>query len=325
MEEPVLLAQVRGVGKYFKLGRHTIRAVDDVTFDVRAGETIGLVGESGCGKSTLARLMVQLHTVTFGHIFFEGVDLTRLGGEQLRKTRRGLQMIFQDPYSSLDPRMTVGDIIAEPLLNFPGVHREEREHRVLELLQDVGLSPRARNRYPHEFSSGQRQRVGIARALALRPRLIVCDEPLSALDVSVQAQIINLIQDIKVRFGLTLVFIAHDLSVIRHISDRVMVMYLGKIVEVGDCEEVFRRPRHPYTQALLRSVPIADPDPEVQRGVVPMAGETPSAISPPRGCHFHPRCPEARAPGICSEMEPALEGKGASSFVACHFAPKDST
>ncbi len=282
------LVRVENVVKFFPagLGAH-VHAVDGVSFDIREGETLGLVGESGCGKSTLARLVTQLIPATSGRVFFGDVEITKLRGEKLRQYRRQLQMIFQDPFASLDPRMTVGDIIAEPLDNFRIARGKKRNQRVQELLKIVGLNPNFNNRYPHEFSGGQRQRIGIARALALNPKLVVCDEAISALDVSIQAQIVNLLEDLQREFRLTYLFIAHDLSVVRHISDRVMVMYLGKIVEIADSVETYASPKHPYTKALLSAIPV--PDPKVQRGrrLVELTGEIPSPINPPSGCRFH--------------------------------------
>jgi oligopeptide transport system ATP-binding protein len=314
------LVRVEHVVKHFPAGVGAVcRAVDDVSFEIRSGECLGLVGESGCGKSTLGRLITQLLPVTQGRILFDGVDLARLRGEQLRQRRRQFQMIFQDPFASLDPRMTVGDIIAEPLDNFRVAPGRARDERVQELLRMVGLHPSFNNRYPHEFSGGQRQRIGVARALALHPRLVVCDEPVSALDVSIQAQIINLLEDLQRRLDLTYLFIAHDLAVVRHISDRVMVMYLGKIVEIADSAEIYDRPRHPYTRALLSAIPVPDPDVESRRRPVELRGEVPSPISPPSGCRFHTRCPLAQA-GICSEVEPALEEKTPGHWAACHFS-----
>ncbi|MFN2464478.1 MAG: ABC transporter ATP-binding protein [Candidatus Dormibacteria bacterium] len=319
--EPLVV--VEDVVKHFPAGlRRKVHAVDGVSFEIRRGETLGLVGESGCGKSTLGRLVSQLLPVTEGSIKFDGVDLASLHGEDLRQQRRDLQMIFQDPYSSLDPRMTVGDIIAEPLDNF-AIHKgSARTNRVRELLQVVGLNPNFVNRYAHEFSGGQRQRIGIARALALGPKLIVCDEPISALDVSIQAQIINLLEDLQGEFGLTYLFIAHDLSVVKHISDRVMVMYLGRIVEVAESATIYDNPRHPYTKALLSAIPVPDPRVQAQRRLVDLKGEIPSPIDPPSGCRFHPRCPIARAPGICSEVQPELDTyrEGSMHMAACHFA-----
>ncbi|TMC96786.1 MAG: ATP-binding cassette domain-containing protein [Chloroflexi bacterium] len=315
------LVRVENVVKHFPagLGAH-VHAVDGVSFDIREGETLGLVGESGCGKSTLARLVTQLIPATSGKVFFGDVELTKLRGEKLRQYRRQLQMIFQDPFASLDPRMTVGDIIAEPLDNFRIARGRQRNQRVQELLKIVGLNPNFNNRYPHEFSGGQRQRIGIARALALNPKLVVCDEAISALDVSIQAQIVNLLEDLQREFRLTYLFIAHDLSVVRHISDRVMVMYLGKIVEIADSVETYSSPKHPYTKALLSAIPV--PDPKVQRGrrLVELTGEIPSPINPPSGCRFHTRCPIARLPTPCAETEPPLEEKRRDHLAACHFS-----
>jgi oligopeptide transport system ATP-binding protein len=291
-----------------------------VSFEIREGETLGLVGESGCGKSTLARLVAQLIPVTSGRIYLGDVELTKVHGEELRQQRRYLQIIFQDPFASLNPRMTVGDIVAEPLANFGVMTGTKRRERVGELLEIVGLNPDFTNRYPHEFSGGQRQRVGIARALALNPRLVICDEAVSALDVSIQAQIMNLLEDLQRIFSLTYLFIAHDLSVVRHISDRVMVMYLGKVVEIADSVEIYIAPKHPYTKALLSAIPV--PDPKVQRGrrLVELSGEIPSAINPPSGCRFHTRCPIAHLPTPCAQTEPPLEDKGGDHLAACHFS-----
>jgi len=269
--------------------------------------------------------VTQLIPVTSGNVIFDGVDITRLGGERLRQQRKQLQIIFQDPYASLDPRMTIGDVIAEPLVNFDMLHGKEKDTRVQELLRVVGLNPYFNNRYPHEFSGGQRQRIGIARALALNPRLIVCDEPVSALDVSIQAQIINLLEDLQKEFHLTYIFIAHDLSVVRHISDRVMVMYLGKVVEVSPSEQLYLSQEHPYTKALLSAIPVPDPRVESQRRLVELSGEIPSALHPPSGCRFHTRCPIAQVPGICADEEPPLEEKAPGHLAACHFSEKVRT
>jgi oligopeptide transport system ATP-binding protein len=321
--DPVLL-RAQGVFKHFPVsgfGGLSVRAVDGVDLEIRRGETLGLVGESGCGKSTLARLITGLLPVTQGKIVVDGREITKLHGGRLRRVRRDMQMIFQDPFASLDPRMTVGDIIQEPLDNFHIGDRRNRHTRVQELLRLVGLNPNFNNRYPHEFSGGQRQRIGIARALAVNPSFIVCDEAVSALDVSIQAQIINLLQDLQREFQLTYLFIAHDLAVVRHLSDRIAVMYLGKVVEVADRVDIYDRPQHPYTKALLSSIPVPDPAKERQRAPISLKGEIPSPVNPPSGCRFHPRCPIARAPGICSEQEPLLESHGArDQIAACHFA-----
>jgi len=315
------LVRVENAVKHFPAGfGASVKAVDGVSFEIREGETLGLVGESGCGKSTLGRLVAQLIPVTSGKIFLDDVELTRLRGEKLRQQRRLMQIIFQDPFASLDPRMTVGDIIAEPLVNFRVMRGRQLNARVQELLRVVGLNPNFNNRYPHEFSGGQRQRVGIARALALNPKLIVCDEAISALDVSIQAQIVNLLEDLQREFKLTYLFIAHDLSVVRHISDRVMVMYLGKIVEVADSVGTYSNPKHPYTKALLSAIPV--PDPKIQRGrrLVELSGEIPSPLNPPTGCRFHTRCPIAHLPTPCADLEPPLEEKLRGHLAACHFS-----
>ena len=323
-EEPLL--RVENVVKHFAAGRgDSVKAVDGVSFDIHNGETVGLVGESGCGKSTLGRLITQLIPVSSGQVIFDGVDLTQLHGEKLRQQRKHLQMIFQDPFASLDPRMTVGDIIAEPLVNFRVIRGAQKDARIQELLRVVGLNPYFNNRYPHEFSGGQRQRIGIARALALNPKLIVCDEPVSALDVSIQAQIINLLEDLQREFKLTYLFIAHDLSVVRHISDRVMVMYLGKLCEIAPSEDLYHSQDHPYTKALLSSIPVPDPRVESQRRLVELSGEIPSPRNPPSGCRFHTRCPIAEVPGICAEVDPPLEEKSDKHFSACHFSEKVRT
>ncbi len=322
--EPLL--RVVDVVKHFSAGvGSSVKAVDGVSFDILPGETVGLVGESGCGKSTLGRMITQLIPVTSGEVVFDGVDITKLRGEKLRQQRKQLQMIFQDPYASLDPRMTVGDIIAEPLVNFRMIRGRAKDVRVQELLRTVGLNPYFNNRYPHEFSGGQRQRIGIARALALNPKLIICDEPVSALDVSIQAQIINLLEDLQREFELTYLFIAHDLSVVRHISNRVMVMYLGKICEVAPSEDLYTSQEHPYTRALLSSIPVPDPRIESKRRLVELSGEIPSPLNPPSGCRFHTRCPIAQVPGICADVEPQLELKGAGHLAACHFSDQVRT
>jgi len=322
-QDPVLL-RIKGAYKHFPVGGFSglsVRAVDGVDLEIRRGETLGLVGESGCGKSTLARLVTGLLPATAGSVMLDGQDITRLRGGALRRVRRKMQMIFQDPYASLDPRMTVGDILQEPLDNYAVGTFKERRRRVQELLRLVGLNPNFTNRYPHEFSGGQRQRIGIARALAVNPSFIVCDEPVSALDVSIQAQIINLLQDLQHEFRLTYLFIAHDLAVVRHLSDRIAVMYLGKVVETADRKDIYDRPQHPYTKALLSSIPVPDPVAEMSRAPITLKGEIPSPVNPPSGCRFHPRCPIARVPGVCSEQEPPLEAHGArDQMAACHFA-----
>jgi oligopeptide transport system ATP-binding protein len=295
-----------------------VRAVDGLSFSIRKGETMGLVGESGCGKSTTGRAILQLHRPTSGTVQFEGVELTRLKGEPLRKMRRQMQMIFQDPYASLNPRMTVGSIIGEPLDIHNLAKGKEKQQRVEELLRVVGLNPYFANRYPHEFSGGQRQRIGIARALAVNPSFIVCDEPISALDVSIQAQIINLLEELQDEFGLTYLFIAHDLSVVRHISDRIAVMYLGKIVELADRLDLYENPLHPYTKALLSAVPIPDPAIERKRERIILTGDVPSPVAPPPGCRFHTRCPLADT--ICREQEPEFREVTPGHWAACHFA-----
>ncbi|HZM36113.1 MAG TPA: dipeptide ABC transporter ATP-binding protein [Burkholderiales bacterium] len=320
------LLEVRNLVKHFAVGGGmfggpvaTVRAVDDVSFSVRRGETVGLVGESGCGKTTTGRCILQLERPTSGQILFEGTDLTALPAEELRVLRRRIQVIFQDPFSSLNPRMTIGQILAEPLK----VHRiipekTARAERVQELLAQVGLLPQHAHRYPHQLSGGQRQRVGIARALATEPSLIICDEPVSALDVSIQAQIINLLEELQSRLGLTYLFIAHDLSVVRHISDRVVVMYLGKIAEVADRNALYEAPVHPYTRALLSAVPIPDPKLEAKREHTVLRGEVPSPLNPPPGCVFHPRCPIAEP--RCNAEIPLLREIHPEHRGACHLA-----
>jgi oligopeptide transport system ATP-binding protein len=294
-----------------------VRAVDDITFTVKRGETLGLVGESGCGKSTTGRAILQLYKPTGGTVNFLNKNLTTLGGGELRKMRREMQMIFQDPYASLNPRMTVGSIIGEPLEIHNLARGREKQERVQELLRIVGLNPYFANRYPHEFSGGQRQRIGIARALAVQPSFIVCDEPISALDVSIQAQVINLLEELQEQFNLTYLFIAHDLSVVRHISDRVAVMYVGKIVELTTRDLLYERPLHPYTKALLSAVPIPDPAVERKRQRMILTGDVPSPVNPPSGCRFHPRCPFAQE--VCKEKEPELLQVEPNHYAACHF------
>jgi oligopeptide transport system ATP-binding protein len=321
-----ILLTVQNLKMYFPITqgviiqRHIgdIKAVDDISFSIKQGETMGLVGESGCGKSTTGRAILQLYRPTEGRVFFKSEDLTELKGEGLRRMRREMQMIFQDPYASLNPRMTVGNIIGEPL----EVHniyssRAERRERVQELLRVVGLNPYFVNRYPHEFSGGQRQRIGVARALAVNPEFIVCDEPISALDVSIQAQIINMLEDLQGEFGLTYLFIAHDLSVVRHISNRIAVMYLGKLAELADRDELYENPLHPYTQALLSAVPIPDPVIEEKRQRIILEGDVPSPANPPKGCNFSTRCP--RVMDICHEVDPEFKDVGGGHWVACHL------
>jgi oligopeptide transport system ATP-binding protein len=323
MSENGILLNVENLKMWFPITqgivvqRHVgdIKAVDGVSFFIRRGETLGLVGESGCGKSTTGRAILQLYRPTEGDVYFEGENLCQLKGEKLRRMRRKMQMIFQDPYASLNPRMTVGNIVGEPLEVHNILKGKALKERVQELLQVVGLNPYFINRYPHEFSGGQRQRIGVARSLAVNPSFIICDEPISALDVSIQAQIINLLEELQEQFGLTYLFIAHDLSVVRHISDRVAVMYLGKIVELTDRDTLYNDPKHPYTQALLSAVPIPDPFVEEQRQRIILEGDVPSPANPPKGCNFNTRCPVAM--DICKESEPEFKDIGGEHWVAC--------
>ncbi len=319
-----VLLEVRDLKMHFPVTRGiliqrqvgSIRAVDGLDFDLIKGETLGLVGESGCGKSTTGRAILQLHRPTAGSVRFEGVELTETSGPDLRQMRRRMQMIFQDPYASLNPRMTVGSIVGEPLdVHQLGNSKTDRQERVRELLEIVGLNPYFVNRYPHEFSGGQRQRIGVARALAVNPSFIVCDEPISALDVSIQAQVINLLEDLQRELQLTYLFIAHDLSVVRHISDRIAVMYLGKIVELAERTELYENPRHPYTEALLSAVPVPDPVVEAKRQRIILEGDVPNPASPPTGCNFSTRCPKAM--DRCFQEEPEFRDVGDGHYAAC--------
>ena len=315
--KPLLV--VDGLKKYFPIGKALFRkgvnlkAVDGVSFEVYPGETFGLVGESGCGKSTLAQTIVRLYDPTAGRIVFDGRDISRLKAGELRPIRQHIQMIFQDPYSSLDPRMTVGGIVEEPMRNFGFPKRRERTRQ---LLQQVGLNAYFVNRYPHEFSGGQRQRIGIARAISVNPKLVVCDEPVSALDVSIQAQVLNLLRDLQRDFGLTYLFIAHNLAVVAHISDRIGVMYLGKMAEIGPTAQITAEPKHPYTKALLSAAPV--PQRHLRRERIILRGEVPSPLNPPSGCRFHPRCPIATE--RCAQEEPELRLVGRDQWAACHYA-----
>jgi oligopeptide/dipeptide ABC transporter ATP-binding protein len=317
------LVEVRDLVKHFPLTRGiviqrkvgAVRAVDGVSFDIESGETLGIVGETGCGKSTTARLVMRLLESTSGEIRFDGEDISHVRGAKLKAIRREMQMIFQDPYSSLNPRKTVGSIISEPFV----IHklesdRSKRKRAVQDLMETVGLNPEHYNRFPHEFSGGQRQRIGVARALALKPKLLIADEPVSALDVSIQAQVLNLLRDLQREFGLTVVFIAHDLSVVRHMCDRVAVMYLGKVVEIGPSDALYAHPSHPYTGALLAAVPVPDPSRHAQRRL--LGGDVPSPANPPKACRFHTRCPKAQE--RCSTEEPQLRELD-GTFAACHF------
>jgi oligopeptide/dipeptide ABC transporter ATP-binding protein len=323
-----VLLRAEGVIKHFAVGRRrfvprsgaVVQAVDGVSLEVRRGETLGLVGETGCGKSTLGRCLTRLYDLTAGRVEFDGHDISALSRRQMRPYRRRLQLIFQDPYGSLNPRRRIGSIIGDPFAIHGVAEGRERMRQVQELMELVGLNAEHYNRFPSEFSGGQRQRIGIARALALRPELVICDEPVSALDVSIQAQIVNLLADLQNELGLTYVFIAHDLSVVRHVSDRIAVMYLGKIVEIADAKTLFERPRHPYTAALLSALPVPDPDVADARQRILLSGDVPSPVDPPSGCRFHPRCPKAREE--CSLREPALEARSGDSprhQTACHF------
>jgi oligopeptide/dipeptide ABC transporter ATP-binding protein len=312
-----VILRVESVSKYFRVGRALLKAVDDVSFQVRKGEVFGLVGESGCGKTTLGRTVVRLYSPSRGKVLFRGQDVHALSGPDLKRFNRSMQMIFQDPYASLNPRMTVGDIIAEPLDIHGLAGGAERRRRVEELLRTVGLNAEHALRFPHEFSGGQRQRIGIARALAVDPEFIVADEPISALDVSIQAQVVNLLRRLREERGLTYMFIAHDLSMVKYLSDRVGVMYLGKLVELAPSSELYREPLHPYTRALMSAIPIPDPGIERTRKRIMLPGEVPSPLNPPPGCRFHTRCPEARP--ICKESEPRLKEVAPGHLVACNL------
>jgi oligopeptide/dipeptide ABC transporter ATP-binding protein len=328
--QPEPLLKLVGIKKYFPITRGVIfqrkigqvHAVDGIDMEIYPGETIGLVGETGCGKSTLARVITKVYDPTEGTLIFDGEDYTKYRTRRMRPLRRQMQMIFQDPYASLNPRKTVGSVISDPFRVHHTVPRAGIKKAVQELMELVGLNPEHYNRYPHEFSGGQRQRIGVARALALRPKLIVCDEPVSALDVSIQAQILNLLEDLQEEFNLTYLFIAHDLSVVKHVSDRVAVMYLGKIVESAPGETLYRNPKHPYTGALMSAVPIPDPDLAAQKKRIILEGDVPSPIDPPSGCRFHPRCPRAQFPK-CSEEQPELLPHHPGQVAACHFPLED--
>ncbi|HEY0696679.1 MAG TPA: dipeptide ABC transporter ATP-binding protein, partial [Micromonospora sp.] len=326
MTESIL--EVRDLVKHYPISRGIVfkktighvKAVDGVSLDLRQGETLGVVGESGCGKSTLARVIMNLERPTAGTVLYKGQDIFKLSGGELRRMRRQIQLVMQDPYTSLNPRMTVGDLIGEPFeIHSDVAPKGSRKQKVRELLDLVGLNPEHINRYPHQFSGGQRQRIGIARALALRPEVIVCDEPVSALDVSIQAQVMNLLEKLQNELGLSYIFIAHDLSVVRHLSDRVAVMYLGKVAEIGTEDEIYERPTHPYTQALLSAVPVPDPTVREQKAIIRLTGDVPSPANPPSGCRFRTRCWKAQ--DICAKEVPALvERPGTDHPSACHFA-----
>ncbi|MBS7525603.1 dipeptide ABC transporter ATP-binding protein [Fusibacter paucivorans] len=323
-ENKEVLLEVKNLKKYFKINKGFIRkdvryvqAVDDVSFKIYKGETLGLVGESGCGKSTTGRTLIRLYEPTGGEIIFDGAEIGGMSEQELKPFRKRIQMIFQDPYASLNTRMTVGDIIGEPLDIHNLASGEARQKRIYELLERVGLSKMHASRYPHEFSGGQRQRIGIARALAVNPDFIICDEPISALDVSIQAQVVNMLEDLQNDFGLTYLFIAHDLSMVKHISDRIGVMYLGKLVELSDSKNLYEKPLHPYTQALLSAIPIPDPEVTRQKQRIILEGDVPSPINPPSGCRFRTRC--IYAMDVCAEIEPEFKEVEPDHFVACHL------
>lgn len=317
MDKRETLLEVRNLKKYFKVGSQTLKAVNDISFEIKRGETLGIVGESGCGKSTAGRTILRLYEPTAGEVLFEGTDITKLSEQEMKKMRRNMQMIFQDPYASLNPRMTVGDIIGEALDIHGLAEGEKRKERIQELLSLVSLNPEHMNRFPHEFSGGQRQRIGIARALAVEPKFIICDEPISALDVSVQAQVVNLLEQLQEQMGLTYMFIAHDLAMVKYISDRVGVMYLGKMVELAPSEILYDDPLHPYTQALLSAIPIPDPEVERTRERIVLEGDVPSPMNPPSGCHFRTRCPKAMPE--CAQIEPVWKEVKPGHFAACHL------
>lgn len=317
MENRDTLIEVRNLKKFFSIGDNTLKAVNDISFEIKRGETLGVVGESGCGKSTAGRTLLRLYDATAGDVLFEGKSIMNLNNQEMKAMRRNMQMIFQDPYASLNPRMTVGDIIGEALDIHGLATGQKRKERIQELLSLVSLNPEHMNRFPHEFSGGQRQRIGIARALAVEPKFIVCDEPISALDVSVQAQVVNLLEQLQEKMGLTYMFIAHDLSMVKYISDRVAVMYLGKMVELADSEALYEKPLHPYTQALLSAIPIPDPEIERNRERIVLEGDVPSPMNPPSGCHFRTRCPKAMPE--CAAKEPVWKEIEKGHFAACHL------